>query len=140
MEKSISLLDTLSGEQLASLLYQILSRLLPPSQGHQAELTARDSNRPAATGQLVVDPTIDAWEHTGIYPQGYTLPRNRLQLCLYQVVGIVQELLPQTSPTCILAGSAVYRNGPSVWKAVATWHAWAPVFVLSCGLLSFAFP
>ncbi len=31
--------------------------------------------------RLIVDPTIDAREHTGIYPQGFTPPLQRERQC-----------------------------------------------------------
>ncbi len=71
MDRLTPLLDSLSREQLVSLLYQILNRLLSPSQMSQAERTVQASSIPTGEGRLVVDPTIDAWEHTGVYPQGF---------------------------------------------------------------------
>ena len=68
------MLDGMTREQLVSLLYSILRRLLFPLQ----PLTAPADSAPCAQeasssseGGLVIDPTIDAWEHTGIYPQGF---------------------------------------------------------------------
>ena len=68
------MLDGMTREQLVSLLYSILRRLLFPLQ----PLTAPTDSAPCAQeasssseGGLVIDPTIDAWEHTGIYPQGF---------------------------------------------------------------------
>ena len=65
------MLDQMSREQLVSLLYDILRRLFPPNITCPAA-NISDSHAPRQEGQLVFDPTIDAWEHTGIYPQGYT--------------------------------------------------------------------
>ena len=68
------MLDGMTREQLVSLLYSILRRLLFPLQ----PLTAPTDSAPCAQeasssseGGPVIDPTIDAWEHTGIYPQGF---------------------------------------------------------------------
>ena len=63
-------LDQTSREQLVSLLYDILRRLFPPNINCPAA-NISDSHAPRQEGQLVFDPTIDAWEHKGIYPQGY---------------------------------------------------------------------
>ena len=65
-----NMLDQLSREQLVSLLYDILRRLLSPNTPHSAT-NSSDLHVPRPGGQFVFDPTIDAWEHTGIYPQGY---------------------------------------------------------------------
>ena len=65
-----SFLDTLPREQLARLLYEILSRLLAPAQT-SVPRTGHHINGPSEDARLVVDPTTDAWEHTGIYLQGY---------------------------------------------------------------------
>ena len=69
-------LNQLSREQLVSLLYEILRRLLSPGQPpYPADAPCHAT--PKQDGQLVIDPTIDAWEHTGIYPQGYNPPSTR---------------------------------------------------------------
>ena len=60
------MLDGMTREQLVSLLYSILRRLLFTPQ----PLAAPTDSTPCAQeaeGGLVIDPTIDAWEHTGIY-------------------------------------------------------------------------
>ena len=67
-------LDHLSREQLVGLLYEILRRLLAPVQTTCTNEVPRHEGS-KQDGQLIVDPTIDAWEHTGIYPQGYTPPQ-----------------------------------------------------------------
>ena len=65
------MLDQMSREQLVSLLYEILRRLLAPVlQGQSANISGPHVLRQER--QLVIDPTIDAWEHSGIYPQGFT--------------------------------------------------------------------
>ena len=64
------MLDGMTREQLVSLLYSILRRLLFPQQP-LAALTDSAPCAQEAEGGLVIDPTIDAWEHTGIYPQGF---------------------------------------------------------------------
>ena len=64
------MLDGMTREQLVSLLYSILRRLLLMPQ----PLAAPTDSTPCAQeadGGLVIDPTIDAWEHTGTYPQGF---------------------------------------------------------------------
>ena len=69
-------LNQMSREQLVSLLYEILRRLLAPAQPtHPADVSCHVM--PKQDEQLVIDPTIDAWEHTGIYPQGYNPPPTR---------------------------------------------------------------
>ena len=58
------------------LLYEVVRRLLTPV----PTASAADERRhepSSQDSQLIVDPTIDAWEHTGIYPQGYTPPQNQ---------------------------------------------------------------
>ena len=52
------------------LLYSILRRLLLTPQTMAAP-TDRAPAGQEADGGLVIDPTIDAWEHTGVYPQGF---------------------------------------------------------------------
>ena len=67
---SDQMLDGMTREQLISLLYSILRRLLLLPQ----TLAAPTDSAPRAQeadGGLVIDPTIDAWEHTGVYPQGF---------------------------------------------------------------------
>ena len=69
-------LDRMSREQLVSLLYEILRRLLASAHPTSpAEVPCHETSN--QNGQLIVDPTIDAWEHTGIYPQGFTPPQMR---------------------------------------------------------------
>ena len=69
-------LNQMTREQLVSLLYEILRRLLStPQPTHSADVS--DPYLPRQEGQLVIDPTIDAWEHSGIYPQGHNPPRTR---------------------------------------------------------------
>ena len=63
-------LDGMTREQLISLLYSILRRLLPVSQATTASTDPGPAGK-AVDGGLVIDPTIDAWEHTGVYPQGF---------------------------------------------------------------------
>ena len=65
-----NMLDQLTREQLVSLRYDILRRLLSPNP-LQSATSSSDVQVPRPDGQFVFDPTIDAWEHTGIYPQGY---------------------------------------------------------------------
>ena len=58
------------GSNLSVSFYEILRRLLAPTQPtHPADVSCLAI--PMQDGQLVIDPTIDAWEHSGIYPQGY---------------------------------------------------------------------
>ena len=57
-------------EQLISLLYSILRRLLLMPQTTTAPTDPLPAGQ-AVDGGLVIDPTIDAWEHTGVYPQGF---------------------------------------------------------------------
>ncbi len=63
-------LDGMTREQLVSLLYSILRRLPPVLQATTAPTDPGPDGK-AADGCLVIDPTIDAWEHTGVYPQGF---------------------------------------------------------------------
>ena len=68
------MLDGMTREQLISLLYSILRRLLFPPQPLTAPAESAPGVQEASSsseGGLVIDPTIDAWEHTGIYPQGF---------------------------------------------------------------------
>ena len=67
---SEQVLDGMTREQLISLLYSILRRLLLTPQTMAAP-TDRAPAGQEADGGLVIDPTIDAWEHTGVYPQGF---------------------------------------------------------------------
>ena len=67
---SEQVLDGMTREQLISLLYSILRRLLLTPQTMAAP-TDRAPAGQEAGGGLVIDPTIDAWEHTGVYPQGF---------------------------------------------------------------------
>ena len=61
---SEQVLDGMTREQLISLLYSILRHLLLMPQTTTAP-TDRAPAGQAADGGLVIDPTIDAWEHTG---------------------------------------------------------------------------
>ena len=67
---SEQVLDGMTREQLISLLCSILRRLLLTPQTMAAP-TDRAPDGHEANGGLVIDPTIDAWEHTGVYPQGF---------------------------------------------------------------------
>ena len=58
------------------ILYEILRRLLVPAQSTCPEEEPSQA-RSSQEGRLVFDPTIDAWEHTGFYPQGYNPPQIR---------------------------------------------------------------
>ena len=64
------MLDGMTREQLVSLLYSILRRLLLMPQTLAAPTDSAPRAQEADKG-LVIDPTIDAWEHTGVYPQGF---------------------------------------------------------------------
>ena len=61
------MLNQMTREQLVSLLCEILRRLLAPTQPTHSAVVSCPAI-PIQDGQLVVDPTIDAWEHIGIYP------------------------------------------------------------------------
>ena len=67
---SEQVLDGMTREQLISLLYSILRRLLLMPQTTTAPTVPTPASQ-AACGGLVIDPTIDASEHTGVYPQGF---------------------------------------------------------------------
>ena len=69
-------LDHLSREQLVSLLYEILRRLLGAAQPTCPEEEPSHSSS-SQEAWLVVDPTIDASNHTGFYPQGYNPPQDK---------------------------------------------------------------
>ena len=67
---SQQVLGGMTREQLISLLYSILRRLLLMPQTTTAPTDPVPAGQ-AVEGGLVIDPTIDAWEHTGVYPQGF---------------------------------------------------------------------
>ena len=67
---SEQVLDGMTREQLINLLYSILRRLLLTPQTMAAPTDRAPAGQEPNRG-LVIDPTIDAWEHTGVYPQGF---------------------------------------------------------------------
>ena len=101
------MLDGMTREQLISLLYSILRRLLFPPQPFTAPADSAPGVQEASSsseGGLVIDPTIDAWEHTGIYPQGF-------QPAAQSNSGTIDNLQLRPTPQFGMVPGPCNRNG-----------------------------